>query len=46
LLAVAALFTVALANTSNGNTISRRLMGGENETKRNIQAVSTTYTSA
>jgi hypothetical protein len=47
LLAVAALVSVALADSSSGNTISRRLnMGGENEAKRNIQAISTSYTTA
>ena len=40
LLAVAALIAVASANSSNGNTISRRLnAGGETETKRNVQAI-------
>ena len=47
LLTIAALVAVALANSSNGNSISRRMnVGGENETKRNVQAISTTYTSA
>ncbi len=47
ILAVAALVSVALADSSSGNTISRRLnMGGESETKRNVQAISTSYTSA
>ena len=47
LLAVAALIAVASANSSNGNTISRRLnVGGETETKRNVQAISTTFSSA
>ena len=47
LLAITALVALASANSSNGNGISRRLIvGGENETKRNVQAVSTTYTTA
>ena len=46
LLGVAALMSLALANPSNGNTISRRLnMGGESESKRNVQAISTSYSS-
>jgi hypothetical protein len=47
ILAIAALVALASANSSHGNGISRRLnVGGENETKRNVQAVSTTYTTA
>jgi hypothetical protein len=47
IIAFAALVSVALADSSTGNTISRRLnMGGESETKRNIQAISTTFSSA
>ena len=47
LLTIAALVAVAFANSSNGNSISRRMnVGGESETKRNVQAISTTYTSA
>jgi hypothetical protein len=47
ILAVAALVSVAMADSSTGNTISRRLnMGGESETKRNVQAISTTFSSA
>ncbi len=47
ILAFAALVSVALADSSTGNTISRRLnMGGESETKRNVQAISTTFSSA
>jgi len=47
ILAIAALVALASANSSNGNGISRRLnMGGENENKRNVQAVSTTYSTA
>jgi hypothetical protein len=47
ILAVAALVSVALADPSSGNIISRRLnMGSESETKRNVQAISTSYTSA
>jgi hypothetical protein len=47
IIAFAALVSVALADSSTGNTISRRLnMGGESETKRNVQAISTTFSSA
>ena len=47
ILAVAALVSVALADSSSGNTISRRLnMGSDSESKRNVQAISTSYTTA
>ncbi len=47
IIAIAALVAIASANSSNGNSISRRSnVGGENDTKRNTQAVSTTYSTA